>query len=269
MNYAAWEQARQQALLQALLLGDRPQEAANRSPSSPPRNGRKALRRHGLPEKAETLSRAAEDFFETIPPEDGTASAGFLPAVPPAPDGAWEAVWEAARRRDRRASSRMAGPASVSQARTGLQPSPGGGTDFPFDGMDVPFDRTVFPLEEAGFSAAEPEFPSGASRPEASRFPGTSGPDAVSGPASNPAEDILFRTLPDGQTASAAGTGHGGPSVSGGTLAGQPAVSSAARWTPVPAAWSQASPGAETEARALSQAVQRDARRYDGGFPLY
>lgn len=303
MDYLAWELARQRAALWALLGGGEPEEEGEELPSreDPSARGRESFgdgtRRSPAPlERAEGRGAGRDGRYAA-----GREQAGVPPVGGP---GAWETAREAAGGRLDSASGGPEAPVSaweqVSGEETGASARGGGdaGTG-PASRQRAPEEARRTALFGTG-GAAEP--PSGGrnaleTAPEAAWETAASGAEsraesglearlaaeAAGGRGAGRGFDAGRLTLEAGSSSgrrtgggetagdSFAVTGRGGTGTArpGGGGTAETAEQGGRRALPWGGGWESAALRAEAEARSLSRAVQRDARRYDGGFTIY
>lgn len=239
MDYLGWELERQRAALAALLSGggeardgETVREGEGRSPEGPGTARGSA----GGPDGRYAGGRSGA----TGGPED---TGGLGDGAP----GAWEAVRIAGADR---LPGKTAGPVSAWEEIAGVNGPPeqeagasaGWGQGF----------RRRGPLSGGTGAQTEPSRPWGGYEAESRETPAG---DAAKARA---------------EAAEAAGRNRPGERPAGETGAGGAARQwSGLRRSDVAGAPAAAPLGAEDSARALSRAVQRDARRYDGGFNIY
>lgn len=293
MDYLGWELARQRAALWALLSGGEPGEGEERpSEEETSARGREDLgggTRRSPADPARARGRGAG--------RAGRYAAGREQAGDPlvGGPGAWEVAREAAGGRLGKAPEDLETPVSawerVSGQEAGASARGGGGAE-----TGAPIASRQWAAEEVRKmprfgtgGAAEPSEPSGGPGAlEAAWETGTESrekarPAAVAAGGSRAGKDsaaggpVLETGLPS-ELWSGGGEAAGDTSVvmsSGGIgtarLGGGGSAITPERGGRRAFPWGGESAAlrAEAEARALSQAVQRDARRYDGGFTIY
>lgn len=273
MDYLGWELERQRSALAALLLG-----GGKARDGETVRDGT----RHsgaGMPEPDTGSGQQAPGAWEAVRKAGQIRDDGRSRAVK-TPVSAWEAVlggealW-ALRQDDRERGGAGSAEAPVSAWETILCEEAG----IPVNSGEGPW------LRRSGGTGAQPEFPRssvgyaarrGTRRTETDLAAETQGGSAGSGV--DGAEDGAASPEPGvnqdraaGDTAAAGRSGQffrircGGGSAADTPDQGKPAVGTA----PWDGGWGAAALRAEDSAKLLSRAVQRDARRYDGGFNIY
>lgn len=292
MNYLGWELARQRAALWALLSGEEPGEEED----SPSREDASARGREaagvGTRRSPAGLARARGRGAGRA----GRYAAGREQAGDPlvGGPGAWEVAREAAGGRLDKAPEDLETPVSAwervsgQEAGASAQGSGGaeaGGSELSRQWAAEEVRRT--PRFGTGGAKEPPEFSGGPGTLEAARktgaeFAAEARPAAAAGGSRAGTDSAaggiaLDMGLPSelwsgggkaaGNTSAVMSSGGIGPARLGG---GGSVITPGQRGHRVlPWGGESAALRAEAEARALSQAVQRDARRYDGGFTIY
>lgn len=255
MDYLEWELERQREALAALLLGGGAErtEEAGRGREAP---GEAELDGGGAPARREAAERARMNRREEL-----TAPS------------AWEGVLRARREGDRR-ERRDAGTAEVYGAAAAA--------DFPDEGTGVREGTGEEDSPRWAVRRAPEAAGSGTVLPAGERFGEADGGTWGPGGAPGDGGEIAGRRAFDGQSLA----GRPGAVSGGGFPAlGRRSGSEGAEMLALPVLRETAEGGeaalsgwaggrgvrteAEDGARALSRAVQRDARRYDGGFAIY
>lgn len=283
MNYLGWELERQQAALWALLGGGEPGEEESPFREDASARGRQAAG-GGTRRSPAGLARGR-----------GAGRAGRYAAErEQAPlvgrPGTWETAREAAEGRLDGASGDPETPVSawdrISGQEAGASAQGGGGAEA--DGSELSRQWAAeevrrTPRFGTGGVKEPPEFSGGPGTLEAARKTGADSaaearPAAAAAGADSAAGGVaLDMGLPSklwsgggkaaGNTSAVMSSGGIEPArLGGGGLAITPGQRE--HWV-LPWGGESAALRAEAEARALSQAVQRDARRYDGGFTIY
>ncbi len=280
VDYLGWELERQRAALQALLMGggrtedgEAPEEDDTVWKGKPPTGGkRRSPAGSGTARKRAVLRNAGRYAG------NAGGEAGGPPAGAP---GAWEMVREAGKRRPVGESGALETPGSAGEAGTGL----------PWASRRETGRRAQSPAREGTGPRAEPWGPSGGRSAEARETAAdrTAAAETAAKAAGGRRAGERFA-----EEASAGGTdpfpegrpgggmtaggvpallrrdGAGTARLGGSGLTAAPGLGARlARSLPWGGGWESAALRAEEGARSLSRAVQRDARRYDGGFPFY
>lgn len=292
MDYLGWELARQRAALWALLGGgdaeeeERPSEeetsawgqessggGTRRSLAGPGRGGRRGAGRAGryAGEREQAPLAGGPGAWERVR-EAAEGRLGGTPEGPEAPVSAWE---------------RISSEEAVPSARGGGDAETGAPAAFPWIAPEEPRRTPRFgtggALELSGPSggrnafetAWETEAESGMEARLAAEAAGgrrAEGDFAAGGPAWKTGPSSERRTgggEAAGDMFAAPGRGGTGTARPGGGAPAETAGQGGRRVLPWEGGRESAALRAEAEARALSRAVQRDARRYDGGFTIY
>lgn len=270
MDYLRWELERQRAVLAALLLGGGNARDGETIRDGTRQNGA------GTPEPYVRRSQRTAAAWEAVRAdrkdlEDGRAEAAGTPV------SAWEAVLggetvRTARLEDRKGGGTGRSETPVSAWKTIL----GGETDFPVNSAVGAW------LRLGGGTGAHPEFPrlpkghmarSGTRQTETDLTAKTqaieSGRDDAGDRAASP-ETGTNQNRAAGNSRRFFSIRRGGEHTAytldlDGATAPQELEKRTAPW----GTWGTAVLRAEDSARLLSRAVQRDARRYDGGFNIF
>lgn len=291
MDYLGWELERQRAALAALLGGGETADSASPAGEAAPGGGMRrpagsgtgrepGIRSPGryaggiafspgdFPGAWEAVREAANEVEGAIwkaeggPP--GGMPGGLEPPEPVQEDGGGMEV------RERRSAETGAPPPSRRYGPEGARSAPRFGTGGAAEHAGPSGGPGVRGAErETAEHAAETEMAAAAA---GERHAGRS---LAGGGLSPAAGGVLPPGLQGGKTAGGASAstvrGGGGALYAGGE--GFPAAAGRGEpllpFLPWSGGWESAALQAEEEARALSRAVQRDARRYDGGFTIY
>lgn len=293
MDYLGWELERQRAALWALLLGGGTEDGENsgeehtvREGEAPPGGARRSPAGPGAA-RGSAVSRDAGRYAE-----NGGAQPRNFPRDFP---GAWEAVREAEGSRPGGESGALratasAGEGSLLGSETAA-PDQGGGdaeTGVPRASRREARQGAQGPAREGTGPRAALWEPSGEGSPEswetaaertaeaaAGVAGGRSAGQRSAGKGPSGSADLPPEGTSGGGTAGeasaaarrdGAGTVRFGGGGFGGALGQGEPLSRSLPWG---GGWESPSLRAEDGARALSRAVQRDARRYDGGFAIY
>lgn len=286
MDYLGWELERQRAALLALLGGGREEEGAPREGDAP---GEAAASGENTAREGETLP----DGTRRSPAESGGArrradrsagryaggrktAGGPLLGAP----GAWEMVREAAGDRLDGASGAPGIPVSAWEALwSGKTEAParerrgGEETGAPAASRRLPEETRRTPRFGTGGAAELLESSGGRGGAEAARTAAEFGAEAAP-MAETAGERRAGGNLtgpPSGRRAGGGAAAMGGTGTArlGGRSETEGPGERLSRVLPWGGGWESPALRAEAEARALSRAVQRDARRYDGGFTIY
>lgn len=276
MDYLGWELERQRAALLALLGGGREEEGAPREGDAP---GKAAAPGENTAREGETLP----DGTRRSPAESGgtrrradrsagryaggrKAAGGPLLGAP----GAWEMVREAAGDRLDGASGTPGIPVSAWEALwSGKTEAParerrgGEETGAPGASRRLPEETRRTPRFGTGGAAELLESSGGRGGAEAARTAAEFGAEAA------PMAETAGERRAGGAAAWEAAMGGTGTARLGGRSGTEGPGERLSRVLPWGGGWESPALRAEAEARALSRAVQRDARRYDGGFTIY
>lgn len=235
MDYLGWELERQRSALAALLLGGR--EAWDRDPL------RDEARRSGagMPELYAGSPEAPPGAWEAVRATRRDRENG-VSGIPETPLSAWEAVL-----------GRETGIPASSEEDAWIRLSGGTGAQVKLPRPSVGYEaRQTIRRARADLTAEVPNLSAGGGEDGVGNRADSSGPGSGRSRAAGYSGHLCGIRLGGGRAAETPGRDA-------------PAAAGTAPW----AGWGAAAPRAEDSAKTLSRAVQRDARRYDGGFNIF